>query len=268
MGSNAPSSAATRDEVDEKDTEEDEADVPFEPFKDLCKRRFLWYYDSYLAAVEKGREEIKDGQQFQRMPFEGGSNIMEGRFNWTDLERRLRAIKKALNAEVEDWTAQGLTQRVRENTVAVNLQRQFEQVVESYKQTDTAHNLELEDNNPLVWVFTYIGRPMTNLDGGLFRIKLNFSPRFPEEQPRIRFEHPIFHLKVAADGTPCYFSAFNRRDDVKSHLDAILDFLEEEDPAFDPRTRVNPEAFNLYWGKNDSRKVYNRRLRRSVQDLI
>ncbi|RKU42754.1 hypothetical protein DL546_006200 [Coniochaeta pulveracea] len=267
IGSNAPS-PGPRDEVDDTETELDEADIPFEPFKDLCKRRFRWYYDSYLAAVAKGKEEVKDGHLFQRMPFEGSSNIMEGKFNWTELERRLRAIKAALDAEVEDWAAQGQTQKVRENTVGVNLRRQFEQIVESYKQADTAHNLELEDNNPLVWVFTYIGKPMTNLDGGLFRIRLNFSPRFPEEQPRIKLETPIFHHRIAADGTPCYFGASNRRDDVKSHLEAILDALEEEDPAFDPRARVNPEAFDLYWGKNDSRKVYNRKLRRSVQESM
>ena len=90
------------------DVMDDESTVPFEPFKDLCKRRFLWYYDSYLAAVQKGKEEVKDGTPFNRMPFEGSSNTMEGKFNYTELERRLHNIKKALDAEAEGWASEGL----------------------------------------------------------------------------------------------------------------------------------------------------------------
>ena len=57
---------------------------------------------------------------------------------------------------------------------------------------------------------------MTNLDGGLFRIKLSFSPRFPEEHPRAKFETQLFHHRIAADGTPCY----TREDDlrIRSHI--------------------------------------------------
>ncbi|KAK5654991.1 hypothetical protein OQA88_6750 [Cercophora sp. LCS_1] len=250
------------------DTMEDESTVPFEPFKDLCKRRFLWYYDSYLAAVQKGKEEVKDGTAFARMPFEGSSNSMDGKFNYTELERRLRNIKKALDAETEGWAAEGLAAQAKESTVAVNLQRQYEQVVESFKRADIPHNLELLDKNPFVWVLTYFGKPMTNLDGGLFRIKMSFSPRFPEEQPRIKFETRLFHHRISSDGTPCYFAPPSRREDAKSHIDAVLEALEEEKPAYDPRTLVHPEAFKLYWGSADDRRMYNRRLRRSVQQSI
>lgn len=258
-----------KDEYDlDMDIMEDESTIPFEPFRDLCKRRFLWYYDSYLAAAQKGKEEVKDGTPFTRMPFEGTSNTMEGKFNYTELERRLRNIKKALDNETEGWTKEGLNAQSNESTVAVNLQRQFEQAVESFKRSDTPHNLELEDGNPFVWYLTYFGKPMTNLDGGLFRIKLCFSPRFPEEQPRVKFETRIFHHRISPDGTPCYFAPPSRREDAKSHIEAILESLEEEQPAYDPRTLVNPEAFKLYWGSAEDRKVYNRRLRRTVQQSI
>lgn len=267
-GSVAPP-VANRDDYDlDMDVMDDESSVPFEPFKDLCKRRFLWYYDSYLATIQKGKEEVKDGQSFNRMPFEGTSNTMEGKFNYTELERRLRNIKKALEAETESWATEGLEAKAKEHTVAVNLQRQYEQVVESFKRSDIPHNLEIVDNNPFVWALTYFGKPMTNLDGGLFRIRLNFSPRFPEEQPRIKFETRIFHHRISTDGTPCYFAAPSRREDAKSHIEAIIDALEEEEPAYDPRTLVHPEAYKLYWGTPDDRRTYNRRLRRSVQQSI
>ncbi|KAK3362940.1 small conjugating protein ligase-like protein [Lasiosphaeria hispida] len=260
---------ANRDDYDlDMDVMDDDSSVPFEPFKDLCKRRFLWYYDSYLAAIQKGKAEVKDNQVFTRMPFEGTSNTMEGKFNYSELEKRLRNIKMALDAETAGWALEGLAAKAKEGTVAVNLQRQYEQVVESFKRSDTPHNLELLDGNPFVWVLSYIGKPMTNLDGGLFRIKLCFSPRFPEEQPRIKFETRMFHHRISNDGTPCYFAPPSRREDAKSHIEAVIDALEEEQPPYDPRTLVHPEAFKLYWGSADDRKMYNRRLRRSVQQSM
>lgn len=242
----------------------DEASINFDPFRDLCKRRFLWYYDSYLLAISKAKLEVTDGQNFTRMPFECSGNIMEGKFNYTELERRTRLIHKTLDAETARWAEEGLVSIKKESSVASNLQRQFEQVVESYKKDKTVTlDIELVDKNPFVWSITYFGRPMTNLDGGLFRIKLFFSPRFPEEQPRARFETQLFHHRIASDGTPCYTS--RRAEDVKSHIDSIIEALEEESPPYDPRTLVNPEAAKLFWGSADEKKMYNRKLRRAVQ---
>ena len=241
--------------------------VAFEPFKDLFKRRFLWYYDAYLLAIQSAREEVTDGQTFSRMPFEGQGNDMVGKFNYTELERRLSTIKTALDAETARWADEGLAQKKKDSGVAANLQRQYEQVVEAYKRDSSVTlDIELVDANPFVWAITYFGRPMTNLDGGLFRIKLHLSPRFPEEQPRARFETPLFHHRIARDGTPCYTTA--RSDDIKSHIDGIIDALEEESPPYDPRTLVNPEAAKLYWGTPEDRKAYNRQLRRAVQRTL
>jgi ubiquitin-conjugating enzyme E2 Z len=265
-GSSAEPQPIDLDESDMRDAEDN--GVPFEPFRDLCKRRFLWYYDSYMAAVQKGKGEVKDGQTFSRMPFEGSSNIMEGRFNYTELERRLRNIKKCLDGELDTWAEAGLVAKRADSTVAVNLQYQYDQVAEALKRSDIPHDLQLENKNPFVWVLTYFGRPMTNLDGGLFRIRLYFSPQFPEEQPRAKFETRVFHHRIAADGTTCYVPNPIKREDIKTHIEAIISTLEEEDPAYDPRTLVNPEAHKLYWGGPDERKIYNRRLRRSVQQSM
>ncbi|KAH6723371.1 ubiquitin-conjugating enzyme/RWD-like protein [Leptodontidium sp. MPI-SDFR-AT-0119] len=246
------------------DRDFDEASASFDPFKDLCKRRFLWYYDSYLLAISKAKAEVTDGQQFVRMPFECTGNGMEGKFNYTELERRLRFIRKTMDAETDRWAEEGLVSKKKESGVSSNLQRQYEQVVEAYKRNkNVTLDIELVDKNPFVWSITYFGRPMTNLDGGLFRIKLFFSPRFPEEHPRARFETQLFHHRIASDGTPCYTP--KRAEDVKSHIEAIIEALEEESPPYDPRTLVNPEAAKLYWGSEDDKKMYNRKLRRAVQ---
>lgn len=254
------------DELDESD----DNDVPFEPFKDLIKQRFLWYYQSYQAAIEKSKTEVREQQVFVRMPFEApSSNTMDGRFNYTELERRLKNIKAALDAETKQWADEGLAAIAKESTVSVNLQHQFDQVSASLKRGDMPHVVNLENGNPFVWILTYFGRPMTNLDGGLFRIRMSFSPRFPDEQPRVRFETKIFHHHVAEDGTACYTPNPLKREDIKSHIEAVIATLEEDDPAYDPRMIVNPEATRMYWGGGQAdKKLYNRRLRRSVQQSM
>lgn len=254
-------------EVDPDDV--DESLVPFEPFKDLCKRRFLWYYESYLAAIEKGKAEVNDNQNFVKAPFEVTSNTMDGRFVYRDLEKRLRNIKTALDKETHGWAHEGLQAAKVETTVAANLKHQYEQVSSHLKQGDLPHDLSLEDGNPFVWIMTYFGRPMTNLDGGLFRIRISFSPRFPDEQPRVKFETRIFHHLVAPDGTVCYTPRQDKKEDVGSHIEAVISAIEDEDPAYDPRKLVNLEASKLFWNSGkDGRKLYNRRLRRSVQQSM
>ena len=100
---------------------------------------------------------------------------------------------------------------------------------------------------------------------GMFRIMLYLSPKFPDVLPRVKVETPLFHHRVSVTtGTLCYDAT--RKDDLRSHIAAIIEAIEEESPAYDPRTLVNPEAAKLYWGTQDEKKVYNRRLRRSCQD--
>ncbi|KAG5968573.1 hypothetical protein E4U56_000322 [Claviceps arundinis] len=270
LGIERASQNSVMDLIRREKSAEDDASLMFEPFKDLCKNRFLWYYQSYLDSIEKGKSETRDSQPFARMPFEAiGSNSMEGKFNYSDLERRLHNIKAALDAEPSTWAQEGLEAVANETTVATNLQHQYRQVTTRFKQCDLPHDVTLEGGNPFVWTITYFGGPMTKLDGGLFQIRMHFSTRFPEEQPRVRLLTKLFHHYVASDGTICYVPNPLKRDDIKSHIDAIISTLEETEPAYDPRRIVNPEASKLLWGKGkDDKKQYNRRLRRSVQQSV
>ncbi|TGZ77386.1 UBC-like protein [Ascodesmis nigricans] len=214
--------------------------APFEPFKDLCKRRFMW------------------------MPFEHSGNAMEGRFMYQELKKRLEFVRERLNAETANWAKEGKVAVQNESGVAANLQRQFEQTVEHYKkETSVTVDVELVDENPFLWRVTYFGRPMTNLDGGLFNIELAFSPRFPDEQPRATFLTPLYHHGITTDGVPCYFPA--KTDEGRSHIDAIVSLIEDENPPYDPRCQVHQEAAKLFWGTPEQKKEYNRKLRRSVQ---
>ena len=259
-----PLEASSRTEYDE---DLDQAQPLFEPFKDLIKRRFLWYYDSYLLAIEKAQANVKVNENFKTMPFEGGGNNMPGKYNYPELSRRLTLILDILKRETEYWAKEGLVQVRKETSLASGFVRQFERIAESYRKNDMVTlDIDLENNNPLVWQLTYFGRPMTQLDGGMFKIKMSISPRFPDEQPRVVFETPMFHHRISTRGVLCYFP--KRLDDITSHIEAIIEALEDTDPPYDPRTLVNPEASKLYWGSSENKKEYNRRLRRMVQRSI
>jgi len=67
-------------------------------------------------------------------------------------------------------------------------------------------------------------------------------------------------INITEEGVPYYFP--RRVDDVRSHIEAIIANLEEEDPPYDPRTQLNTEASKLYWGSKEDKKEYNKRLRR------
>ena len=240
---------------------------PFEPFKDLCKRRFLWYYQSYLDSIAEAEKDVKPNQTFAIMPFEGGGNTMAGKFNYPEIRRRLELIRTVLFRETDYWVQEGAMQVCRDTTLASMMGRQFQQIQESYKRNDMVTlDLEMIEGNPFYWQLTYFGRPMTNLDGGMFRIKVTFSPRFPEEQPRVIFETKMFHHRISKDGVLCYFP--KRPDDLKCHIEAIIEALEETEPPYDPRTLVHPEASKLYWGSVEDKKQYNRQLRRLVQRSV
>lgn len=135
--------------------------APYEPFKDLCKRRFMWYYHSYLASIETERQKVGEGQQFVRMPFEHSGNAMEGKFLYKELEKRLRFVRERLDVETAEWAKEGLAAVKQESGVAANLQRQFEQTVEHYKkETSVTIDVELVDGNPFLWrVVGYSGIP-------------------------------------------------------------------------------------------------------------
>lgn len=209
-------------------------------------------------------KDVKTNENFIAMPFEGSGNIMPGKFNYPELKHRMGLIHMQLFREIDYWAKEGALQVRRETTLASMMERNFQQILESYKKNDMVTlDIDLVDQNPFVWQLTYFGRPMTNLDGGMFRIKVSFSIRFPEEQPRVVFETKTFHHRISKDGILCYLP--KRDDDIKSHIEAIIEAIEDTDPPYDPRTLVHPEASKLYWGSADNKKQYSRQLRRAVQ---
>ncbi|KAJ0427184.1 ubiquitin-conjugating enzyme/RWD-like protein [Aspergillus carlsbadensis] len=252
---------------EDTDSSEDEAVASSTPFFDLRKRRFLWYYESFMQLVESEARFVQPKSRFQWMPFEHGSNAMDGHFNYPELKRRLALIRDNIFKETEGWKLQGLQAKKDEIGIAVNLQRQFEQIVENLKHhKNYSLDLNIVDENPFLWRLTYFGRPTTPLEGGIIKIRIHLSTQFPKEQPRVFLDAPLAHVRVSPQGVLCYLP--KKTEDMRHHIEAIVAALEEEDPPYDPRTTVNPEASKLFWGSPEDRKKYKRTLRRDVERSV
>ncbi|KAK9365760.1 ubiquitin-conjugating enzyme/RWD-like protein [Lipomyces kononenkoae] len=243
---------------------EEQKRAHLEPFADLCKRLFRYYYHTYRRTISKASESVMEGQQFAIMPFEYGGNQMAGKFAYRELERRMSVVRAVIDAEGETWVKQGAEAAKNDEGISASLRLQFSQTYQHFlSKYDGTVMLELVEDNPFCWRIIYIGRPMTNLDGGLFRIKLILSQRFPDEQPRVLFETPIYHLNITPDGVPYYRP--RKADDIKSHIEALIEVLENEQLSPDPRTWMNLDAAQLYFGEPEEKREYRKAFRRAVQ---
>lgn len=269
MSESGTSTPSTEASVYEYNADADLTDEGvWDPFADLIKRRFLWYYDTYVKGIEAASEEVKDGQAFARAQFEHPPNSMEGHFDYKGLRKRLDRVSQTLESERASWEKSGAAQVESQSQLANMLAFQFKQLEHQWNKGDyDGSRVELNlpnSKNPFVWNLTLFGAPMSNLDGGIFNMTLSIPPTFPDAQPRLKFETPIFHHRVSSQGYLCYFPA--KPDEIQSHITAIKSAIEDERQTFDPRAVLHPEAFDLYWGGPEKRKVYSRKLRRSAQE--
>lgn len=234
-----------------------------EAFVDLRKRRFLWYYESYMQTIHTEESRTSPKKKFKAMPFEFSGNTMMGEFNYPELRERMHSMKDKIIKETQNWVTQGALLYTRKKAVATDLQRQYERISEDLKaQKNFNISLQLFEENPFLWELIYIGRPMTRLDGGIFKFKIYLSPLFPDEQPRVFMEDPIFHIRISTEGVLCYVP---RKNEMQSHIEAIVASLDDEAPPYDPRMDVNPEATKLFWGSADERRMYHRRVRQCIE---
>lgn len=235
------------------------------PFLDTYKKRFLWYLESYKMAIQKGieNEHGRPRQFFPQMPFEHSGNMMAGTWDYEDLQKRLETLEKHIMEETEKWPSRGSAKVSNDAPIAASLRAQFEQIVpELTRRTEGMVALELVDDNPFLWRLIYHGRPMTQYDGGVLKVKVFISPHHPAEQPRVFLETPLYHVRVSPQNVLIYLPL--QADEMSRHVDGIINSLEEEEHPVNPMMTVNPEASALCWGSPEEQRQYRRKLRRSV----
>lgn len=239
------------------------------PFSDFCKQRFLWYLEMYKRAVQEGieKEKARHRGRFPTMPFESPSNGMLGRWDYLDLQTRLGRVERWIMKETLEWPERGKEMATHKFELAMSLRAQHEQISSQLKRRSEAMiDLTMVDDNPFLWLLTYIGRPMTQYDGGILKVKIYISPNHPVEQPRVFMETPLYHVRVSTEKALIYLPA--RAEEMRDHIDGIIDSLEEEKPPFNPLMTVNPDATELCWGSKEQQRQYSRKLRRTVTESV
>ncbi|KAJ5157861.1 uncharacterized protein N7482_008961 [Penicillium canariense] len=235
------------------------------PFLDFYKKRFLWYLEMYKHAIQEGLEKEKNRHRhdFPMLPFEHPGNSMRGTWDYEDLKARLEKLEDCTMDETHNWPIEGLELVKKDVGIAVSLRAQHEQIASGLgRRGEAMVDLELVDDNPFLWRLTYFGRPMTQYDGGVLKIKIFVSPRHPIEQPRVFLETPLYHVRVSKKNVLVYLPT--QADEMSRHIEGIINSLEEETPPFNPLLIVNPEASKLCWGNKEEQRQYSRKLRRSV----
>jgi len=105
------------------------------------------------ATIKSERELVKDGDEYLQMSFESGGNQMRGKYNYAELESRLRKIREAIDEETQSWAAKGAKSFENHERVAMNLQSQFDQCQQHFSTNPNGVTLtlEMEKDNPFVW---------------------------------------------------------------------------------------------------------------------
>jgi ubiquitin-conjugating enzyme E2 Z len=103
--------------------------------------------------ISKVKKEVKDGSDFDFTRFENAENKMRGRFQYAELEKRLRSLREKIDAETQSWIQAGEKAHKNLDRVAINLAFQFDQCKGHFSRSPNGVNiaLEMEKDNPFVW---------------------------------------------------------------------------------------------------------------------
>lgn len=110
-----------------------------------------------------------------------------------------------------------------------------------------------------VWEAGIPGKKGTDWEGGVFKVRMEFSDEYPSRPPKCKFVPPLFHPNVYPSGTIC-LSILNEEEGwrpaitIKQVLTGIQDLLDEPNPD----SPAQSEAFNLF---TQNKTEYSRRIK-------
>uniref|UniRef100_A0A7S1YEN1 SUMO-conjugating enzyme UBC9 n=1 Tax=Grammatophora oceanica TaxID=210454 RepID=A0A7S1YEN1_9STRA len=110
-----------------------------------------------------------------------------------------------------------------------------------------------------IWEAGIPGKTGTDWEGGVYKVKMEFSEEYPSKPPKCKFVPPLFHPNVYPSGTIC-LSILNEEEGwrpaitLKQVLIGIQDLLDDPNPSSPAQT----EAFQLY---TNNKNEYRRRVK-------
>jgi len=117
--------------------------------------------------------------------------------------------------------------------------------------------------NIFTWEAGIPGKEGTDWQGGVYKVRLEFSDEYPSRPPKCRFVPPLFHPNVYPSGTIC-LSILNEEEGwrpaitVRQILTGIQDLLDEPNPE----SPAQSEAFQLFV---NNKAEYSRRVKLEAQ---
>ena len=122
------------------------------------------------------------------------------------------------------------------------------------------------DQNMMICEAIIFGPDDTEWESGVFRLKMEFSDKYPIEAPKVRFLTPMFHPNIYADCNICLDILGNKWSRLYDCV-AILTSLQSL--LTDPNTEspANHEAAGLYTeAAGDKNALYYRKVRQCVEE--
>ncbi|KAJ3449547.1 ubiquitin-conjugating enzyme e2 2 [Anaeramoeba flamelloides] len=119
-----------------------------------------------------------------------------------------------------------------------------------------------DQNNIMKWTAIMFGPEDSAWEGGIFKLKLDFSDEYPNKPPNVKFLSKLFHPNVYNDGRICLDilkSNWSPIYDVSSILTSIQSLL--TDP--NPRSPANTEAARLF---EQNKREYYRKVKQIVEE--
>jgi len=121
-------------------------------------------------------------------------------------------------------------------------------------------------SNIFIWDAGVPGKEGTDWEGGLYKVRMEFSDEYPSKPPKCKFVPPLFHPNVYPSGTIC-LSILNEEEGwrpaitIKQILMGIQDLLDEPNPD----SPAQSEAFNMFV---NNRTEYRKRVKREAQKNV
>eukprot|EP00558_Chaetoceros_sp_UNC1202_P007097 CAMPEP_0197244050 /NCGR_PEP_ID=MMETSP1429-20130617/9289_1 /TAXON_ID=49237 /ORGANISM="Chaetoceros sp., Strain UNC1202" /LENGTH=159 /DNA_ID=CAMNT_0042704349 /DNA_START=37 /DNA_END=516 /DNA_ORIENTATION=+ len=118
-------------------------------------------------------------------------------------------------------------------------------------------------SNLMIWESGIPGKEGTDWEGGIYKVRMEFSEEYPSKPPKCKFDPPLFHPNVYPSGTIC-LSILNEEEGwrpaitVKQMLLGIQDLLDSPNV----NSPAQSEAYDLCVR---DKAAYSRRVRVEAQ---
>ena len=123
----------------------------------------------------------------------------------------------------------------------------------------TNFSITLIDDDPYHYQATMLGPPDSPFEGGIYRLNMQFSHKYPLQPPEVTFITKIFHPNISDDGKICINILYNdwcaalRIETILLSIQSIF-----TSPDVIAALPVNNEAANLYTKNRDEYDQHGR----------